>query len=309
MRLAPCPGTLSNSETTGAARPRRRASRTTASASGCSLSRSTAATRRSRSSSSVSSAVTISTTLGSPRVRVPVLSKTTVSRCAACSSAIACLKRIPRFAPRPVPTMIAVGVASPSASGQVMTTTVIANSRASWAERPTTTYQTRKVARPPINATRTSQKAARSASRWPGAFEFWASWTSLTIWARAVSEPTARVRARSVPRPLIVAPIRRSPGSLASGMLSPVTMDSSTSLLPSTTSASTGTRAPGLTRTRSPTATSTVGTSTGSPSRMTTAIGGARSRSVRIASLAPPLARISNQCPSRTKTASSAAAS
>ena len=41
--------------------------------------------------------------------------------------------------------MIAVGVASPSASGQVMTTTVMANSSASWTSRPTTTYQTRKV--------------------------------------------------------------------------------------------------------------------------------------------------------------------
>ena len=42
------------------------------------------------------------------------------------SSAIAFLNRIPRFAPNPVPTMIAVGVASPKASGQVTTTTVIA---------------------------------------------------------------------------------------------------------------------------------------------------------------------------------------
>ena len=33
--------------------------------------------------------------------------------------------------------------------------------------------------RPPTRATSTSQNAARSASRWPGAFEFCASWTSL----------------------------------------------------------------------------------------------------------------------------------
>ena len=78
-------------------------------------------------------AVTIAvTTSGSPRVSVPVLSKTTVSSEAGLlERRRACLKRIPRWAPSPVPTMIAVGVASPSASGQVMTTTVIANSSAS----------------------------------------------------------------------------------------------------------------------------------------------------------------------------------
>ena len=41
--------------------------------------------------------------------------------------------------------MIAVGVARPSASGQVMTTTVMANSSASCTSRPTTKYQTTKV--------------------------------------------------------------------------------------------------------------------------------------------------------------------
>ena len=192
----------------------RLAALTIASASGCSLSPSAAATRRSTSSSSTPSAVATATTSGSPRVSVPVLSSTTVSSEAACSSAIACLKRMPRLAPRPVPTMIAVGVASPSASGQVMTTTVMANSSASWTSRPTTKYQTTKVSAPPMSATSTSQNAARSASRWPGALEFWASWTSLTICASAVSEPTAVARARSVPFLLMVAPMSWSPARL-----------------------------------------------------------------------------------------------
>ena len=91
--------------------------------------------------------------------------------------------------------MTAIGVARPRASGQVITTTVIANRSASSAGAPTAKYQTTKVASPPSRATRTSQKAARSARRCAGAFEFWASWTSLTIWARAVSEPTAVARA------------------------------------------------------------------------------------------------------------------
>src|SRR5712691_10679345 len=55
---------------------------------------------------------------------------------AAASIAAAFLNRIPRLAPRPVPTMIAVGVASPRASGQVMTTTVMAN-RMAWLKLPT----------------------------------------------------------------------------------------------------------------------------------------------------------------------------
>jgi len=61
------------------------------------------------------SAIT-SVTSGSPFVRVPVLSITTTWIPAEVSRAIAFLKRIPRFAPRPVPTMIAVGVARPRAS-------------------------------------------------------------------------------------------------------------------------------------------------------------------------------------------------
>jgi len=85
--------------------------------------------------------------------------------------------------------MIAVGVARPNASGQVITTTVMASSIAVASDRPASSHASR-VAAPPISATSTSQNAARSASRWPGALEFCASCTSFTIWARAVSAPT-----------------------------------------------------------------------------------------------------------------------
>ena len=57
---------------------------------------------------------------GGPSVSVPVLSKTTVSTRAAASSASPPRMRIPASAPRPVPTMIAVGVARPIAHGQAM---------------------------------------------------------------------------------------------------------------------------------------------------------------------------------------------
>ena len=46
------------------------------------------------------------------------------------SSATAFLKRIPFFAPMPFPTMIATGVASPSAHGQLMTSTEIPRANA-----------------------------------------------------------------------------------------------------------------------------------------------------------------------------------
>ena len=61
-----------------------------------------------------------STTSGRPIVSVPVLSKMTVSMRCATSSASPPLMRMPASAPRPVPTMIAVGVARPIAHGQAM---------------------------------------------------------------------------------------------------------------------------------------------------------------------------------------------
>jgi hypothetical protein len=86
---------------------------------------------------------------------------TTVSIRAAVSSAMAFLNRMPRLAPSPVPTMTAVGVARPSASGQVITTTVMANRIASLNGRPASSHATR-VAPPPTSATSTSQNAPAS---------------------------------------------------------------------------------------------------------------------------------------------------
>ena len=61
-----------------------------------------------------------------PSVSVPVLSKMTVSMRRAVSSASPPRMRMPASAPRPVPTMIAVGVARPMAQGQAMMSTVMA---------------------------------------------------------------------------------------------------------------------------------------------------------------------------------------
>ena len=72
------------------------------------------------------SATSTSHTSGAPFVMVPVLSRTTVfTPCAVCSAS-ADFTRMPFAAPRPVPTMMAVGVASPKAQGHEITSTLIA---------------------------------------------------------------------------------------------------------------------------------------------------------------------------------------
>jgi len=70
-----------------------------------------------------------------------------------------------------------------------------------------------------------------------------------------------------------------------------VSMDSSTLELPSSTEPSTGIFSPGRTTTTSPMTTSSAGISVSIPARMTVAILGCRLSSLRMASLAPPLAR------------------
>ena len=135
--IAPCPGTFSNRPASSRATPAGLGVRRRRPGRGDAPTR--ARPRRPAASSSASSSPTATTsvTSGSPLVRVPVLSITTVSIRAEVSSAAAFLNSTPRRAPSPVPTMIAVGVARPSASGQVTTTTVMANSSASvsgWSE-------------------------------------------------------------------------------------------------------------------------------------------------------------------------------
>ena len=65
-----------------------------------------------------------------PRVIVPVLSRTAISVLPVFSRDSAVLKRIPFLAPTPLPTIIETGAASPSAQGQLITSTEIPLSRA-----------------------------------------------------------------------------------------------------------------------------------------------------------------------------------
>ena len=72
----------------------------------------------------------MSVTEGWPEVMVPVLSSTMVSTLCRFSSASALLMSMPNSAALPVPTMMATGVARPSAQGQEMTSTEMALERA-----------------------------------------------------------------------------------------------------------------------------------------------------------------------------------
>ena len=85
------------------------------------------ATSRSSSSSGSSPLATTSVRAGSPTVSVPVLSSAIASSAPMPSSVAASLIRMLCRAPIPVPTATAVGVARPSASGQAITTALIAN--------------------------------------------------------------------------------------------------------------------------------------------------------------------------------------
>src|SRR3954463_15653921 len=81
----------------------------------------------------------------------------------------------------------------------------------------------------------TKYTAMRSASRWMDARVRCASPTMWTMRASSVSEPMRSARNTKEPEPLIVAPVTRSPAAFAAGTGSPLTIDSSMRLQPSST--------------------------------------------------------------------------
>ena len=143
------------------------AAATTASATGCSLPDSTAAAARRAWSLGRRPAVVTSTRVISPVVTVPVLSSTTASMRRVSSSTSAPLIRMPRRAPRPVPTSSAVGVARPSAQGQAMTSTAMATSSARDGS-PVATHHPAKVSAASTSTTGTNTADTRSARRCTG---------------------------------------------------------------------------------------------------------------------------------------------
>ena len=145
--------------------------------------------------------------------------------------------------------MIAVGVARPIAQGQAMISTAMALTSARVSRAPGRARATpTKVDGREREDGRHEPAATRSARRWMGALEPWASSTSWTIWASTVSRPTRVARNTKRPVVLSVAPMTSSPAPLRPAWLSPVSIDSSTADAPSVTTPSTGTFSPGRTR-------------------------------------------------------------
>ena len=298
----------------GNAAPRSRAPRTIASARGCSLPLSRLAARWSSSASLVPRSrrpVTTAESTGLPRVSVPVLSTTKVSTFSMRSSASAFFTSTPARAPRPMPTMMAMGVARPSAHGHAMmsTDTALTSACAKRGGGPTTLHTTNVITAMSTTAG-TKYEATTSARRWMRARLRWASLTIRTIRASKVPCPTRSARIVNPPEPFTVPPVTALLGPFSAGIASPVSMDSSTALVPSTTTPSTGIFSPGLTRNVSPATTPSSGASSSLPSARTTrAVFGVRPRRARRALLVWLRARSSRTCPSKTSTVMTAAGS
>ena len=103
----------------------------------------------------------------------------------------------------------------------------------------------------------------------------WASATILTIRASIVSCPTRSACIIKLPVWLSVPPMTLLPASFFAGMDSPVTIDSSTALFPSSMTPSTGILSPGRTRRRSPSCTWESGISSSPVSVTRRAVAGA----------------------------------
>ena len=205
-----------------------------------------------------------------PVVRVPVLSSTTVSTRRVDSSTSGPLISTPSWAPRPVPTSSAVGVARPSAHGQAMISTATAAVNAAFAPAPAPS-QKPSVATASAITTGTNTPDTRSASRWTAALPLCASSTRRAMRASWVSAPTRVARTTSRPPTLVHPPTTAAPGPTSTGTDSPVSIAVSSAEVPSSTTPSVAIVSPGRTTNRSPTCSAAAGTRTSPPSRSTDA--------------------------------------
>mmetsp|Transcript_11782 Transcript_11782/g.36632 ORF Transcript_11782/g.36632 Transcript_11782/m.36632 type:complete len:579 (-) Transcript_11782:1022-2758(-) len=252
----------------------------------------TACWSRRASSERTASALSHSTlaTRNLPIVSVPVLSKSTQSTLGDRSSASPAFTSTPRRAPMPVPTMTAVGVASPRAHGHA--TTIVARKKEkaktsgdSWSPRHSFGYasdcpsavHTRKTRMAKVTTTGTKTDAALSATRWIDGLADCARRTMRNMFASIVSSPTRRASTMMPCVRFIVPPTTASPTPRSMGYGSPVTMLSSSAVVPSTTTPSTGTREPTSTLTLAPRGIVALFTVRSVPSSATTmAVGGVR---------------------------------
>ena len=253
------------------------------------------------SSSSSSVYASTSVTAGFPFVRVPVLSSAIFLTLHAVSSASASLTSMPSFAPRPMPTIIAVGVASPNAHGQAITSTDTNARSAIESGSPTISQiapETMAIA--PTMGIKTP--LILSASLSIGSFAPCASLTRRIMPESIVSSPTCTAFTVIAELMLRLPPVTLSPSSLSIGILSPVSIDSSTLVAPETIVPSTGMFSPGRTITTSPGRSSSMRTRRSTPFlSITDASSGARFMSALSASPVLPFARASKYLPSITR--------
>ena len=251
----------------------------------------------------------MSITLGAPSVKVPVLSKTIVLISFNFSSASPDFIKIPNSAPLPVPTIIAVGVASPNEQGQAIIRTDIkivnTNSNGFWLT-DTTLYFIKnhqsKAAKIAIKITvGTNTNETLSASLAIGAFVICASSTSFAILDIRVSPSVAFTTTFNAPSLFILPLYTLSFSAFSTGILSPVIIDSSIVECPSTITPSTGIFSPGFIKTVSPFDTSPISISTISPFLMILAFLDWKFTNFFIAAEALPLLNASKYFPNITK--------
>ena len=254
------------------------------------------------SSAAMSPAHRKSVTRGLPSVRVPVLSRTTVSTFRATSRLSASFIRIPLSAPLPIPTMIAVGVASPRAHGQAMISTVTM-ARRPWVKPSTGSSSIHKMKESKAMAMIAGTKTAAilSTSFCTGALLPCASCTIAMIFESRVSVTSLSARNLKLPFPLIVPAKTFAPADLAAGTGSPFSVLSSTYDEPSVTVPSAAILSPGRTSTMSPALTSETGISTDFPSTITVTVSGWSPMSFLIAPDVLAFARSSISLPARIK--------
>ena len=195
-----------------------------------------------------------------------------------------------------MPTIIATGVASPSAHGQLITSTDIPLASAKPKLCPAISHAIIVITAIVITAG-TNTPDTLSATLAIGALVAAASLTICIICESVVSSPTLVARHFMKPDRLIVAADTLSSSALSTGILSPVRADSFTALLPSTTIPSTGIFSPGLTTNMSSFATASTGTTFSAPSFIMVAVLGASFISPLSASVVLPLERASSILP------------
>ena len=244
-----------------------------------------------------------------PSVKVPVLSKTIVSIWFNFSKASPDFIKIPNSAPLPVPTIIAVGVASPNEQGHAIISIDIkivnTNSNGFWFT-DTTLYFIKnhqsKAAKMAMKITvGTNIKETLSASLAIGAFVICASSTSFAIFDISVSPSVAFTVTFNAPSLFILPLYTLSFSDFSTGILSPVIIASSIVECPSIITPSTGIFSPGFIKTVSPFDTSSIPISIISPFLIILAFLAWKFTNFFIAAEALPLLKVSKYFPNITK--------